>query len=80
MMATEAYISCDIDQDHTSSQPGLSYNKEKLIQWIQVNIPSLQSLERYKQRTKKKRQIEQYNQLVKQKSKQNAWMHDSIKR
>lgn len=58
----------------------MTYNKEKLIKWIQINVPSLQSLERYKQRSDKQREIEMFNKLMQDRRREKSFLHDSIKR
>lgn len=81
MMATEAQLSCRkqvVEDDGIADQT--FYDKAKLIKWIQINVPALQSLERYKQRTKKRREIEQFNKQIEEKSAQSRFLHDSVKR
>ena len=81
MMATEAQLSCEkLVDDEENAPETVSYNKEKLIKWIQINVPALQSLERYKQRTKKRREIEQFNKLVEEKNARDRFLHDSVKK
>ena len=64
MMATEAFISCELTEDLKKSEPDLSYNKDQLIKWIQINVPSLQNLEKYKKKVEKRRTAERFSKLV----------------
>ena len=63
MMATEAYMSCEMNGDAKKSDTDISYNKDALIKWIQINIPSLQSLEKHRIKVDKRRDYEKYNKL-----------------
>lgn len=80
MMATEAFISCELSEEQKKSEPDLSYNKEQLIRWIQINVPSLQSLEKHKQKIQKRREVEKMSKLVSQQNIERRYMHDSVRK